>query len=72
MTLWPAMAGIDAAMAGYGRYRCSYGPKTKIADAVLCNSPTVWRRFIVLARSPLHSPILLDYYMLVSSRFMGI
>ena len=32
MTLWPAMAGIDAAMAGYGRYRCSYGPKTKIAD----------------------------------------
>ena len=27
------MAGIDAAMAGYGRYRCSYGPKTKIADA---------------------------------------
>ena len=34
MTLWPAMAGIDAAMAGYGRYRCSYGPKTKIADVV--------------------------------------
>jgi len=33
VTLWPAMAGIDAAMAGYGRYRCSYGPKTKIADA---------------------------------------
>ena len=35
MTLWPAMAGIDAAMAGYGRYRCSYGPKTKIADVAL-------------------------------------
>jgi len=34
VTLWPAMAGIDAAMAGYGRYRCSYGPKTKIADVV--------------------------------------
>jgi len=44
------MAGIDAAMAGYGWYKCSYGPKTKIADAVV-RSPRFYAQFVELVNA---------------------
>ena len=67
------MAGIDTAMAGYGRYRCSYGPKTKIADvgarAIKC--PHIDKNNQVNCKLPhfFHNFMLHDFLWYFQSKF---